>query len=225
MRRQTLPIIVATLLVVASALFMTWAALRPTQAPPSTGTPTPLQPTNTTAPTHDGSRAGDGSIDLRILTMTLPSDWRYQVNAWPEAAPAELTAELPLLAAWQGDTTFSTAPLRFTLLAVERNALSLERYAADVSAQLSTAGNVTDVSTALAADFRRDTLPVAYVRYTAESPSGRQYGYQIATFDATGDTIIIATLVTLDNNGEEVLRALVQSMRFADMPAVPQEGA
>jgi hypothetical protein len=225
MHRQTLPIVAVGVLVMASALFMSWAALHTT---PPTATPTPVTPSPaiTAAPTADGSQSGGDSVDLGVLTLVLPTDWRYQVNAWPQAAPAELADVTPLLAAWRGASSFSAAPLRFTVIMVERNALSLERYASDVAEQLAAAGNVTDVRSALDTDFRNDTLPVAYLRYAKDSASGRQYGYQVATFDAHGDNIVVTTLVTQSSNdGEELLRTLVKSMRFADMPAVPQQGA
>lgn len=222
MRQQTLPIVAVSLLVVASALFMGWAALRTTQ-PIVTPTPAPLAPVVTAALVAEQSQS-DGSIDLGLLTLELSEDWHYQVDAWPAAAPAELADTTPLLAAWQGAPNFSDAPLRFTVLAVERNELSLERYANDVAEQLA-AGNATDIQTTLDAAFRSDTLPVVYIRYTKRAASKRQFGYQVATFDAHGDRVVITTLVTQSNDGEELLRPLIRSMRFTDMPAVPQEGA
>ena len=229
MSRQSLLIVALSVLVVASALFMGWAALRTTQ--PTTAQPTvtlePVTPSPavTAAPTADESLSG-GRVDLGLLTLELPAEWRYHVNAWPAAAPTMLADTTPLLTAWLGATSFDAAPLRFTLIAVDRNGLSLERYASDVTEQLAAAGDVSDVQTAIDTTVRTDTLPIAYMRYTKESAAGRQFGYQIATFDASGDRIVIATLVTQDNDdGEELLRTLVRSLHFADMPAVPQEGA
>ncbi len=222
MRQRALPIVAVSLLVVASALFMGWAALRTTQ-PIATPTPAPPSAVVTAALVTEQSQSG-GSIDLGLLTLELPEDWRYQIDAWPAAAPAELADTTPLLAAWQGAPRFNDAPLRFTVFAVERNELSLEKYASDVAEQL-VAGNATDIQTTLDAAFRSDALPVAYLRYTKRSASERQFGYQVATFDAHGDRIVITTLVTQSNDGEEILRSLIRSMRFTDMPAVPQEGA
>jgi len=224
MRRQTLLIVALSTLVLMAALFMGWAARR-TVEPAATPTPAPTVAVAAT-PTGDGSQMGGGVIDLGQLTVTLPEDWRYVLNAWPDAAPAELAGSAPLLTAWHGAAGFRAAPLHLTLLSVERNALSLERYASDVAEQLIAAEGVSDVAAVIANNFRSDTLPVAYLSYTKESSSGRQYGYQIATFDAHGDNIVIATLLTQSSNsGEEILRTLVKSLRFADMPAVPQETA
>ncbi|GIK72196.1 MAG: hypothetical protein BroJett021_11840 [Chloroflexota bacterium] len=224
MHRQTMPIVAVSLLVAASALFMGWAALRTTQ-PIATPTPASPSPAGAVALTTEQSQSGGGSLDLGLLTLELPADWRYQIDAWPAVAPAELADATPLLAAWQGATHFNDAPLRFTVFAVERNELSLERYASDVAEQLAAADGVSDIQTVLDATFRSDTLPVAYLRYTKESAFGRQFGYQVAAFDAHGDHIVIATLVTQSSDGEEILRSLVRSMHFADMPAVPQKGA
>lgn len=224
MRRQTLPIVAVSVLVLASALFMGWAALRTTQ-PLATPTLAPPSAVVTTALMAEQSQSGGGSLDLGLLTLELPADWRHQIDAWPTEAPAELADATPLLAAWQGAARFNDAPLRFTVFTVERNELSLERYAGDVAEQLAAADGVSDIQTILDATFRSDTLPVAYLRYTKEFAFGRQFGYQVAAFDAHGDHIVIATLVTQSNGDEEILRSLVRSMRFTDMPAVPQEGA
>lgn len=217
MRRQTLPFIVVSVLVIASALFMGWTALRTVQ-PAATPFPTPslVAPTSTAAPTAKHALPGGGEIDLGLLTMALPEDWRFLRNEWPETAPAGLDNSPPMLAAWQGSEQFGEAPLRFTLLSVKRNALSLQRYANDVRQELDANEEVSDIETSIDTTFRADALPVAYIHYTQETPAGSIRGYQAATFDAAGDQIVIATLVQQagGDDVEQILRSLVRSMNF-----------
>jgi hypothetical protein len=218
MHRQTLLIVVVSLLVVASALFMGWAALR-TDAPPAPmplPSPTIADAAPTAANAPHATQHNGGEIDLGMLTIALPVEWRFLRNQWPEAAPVDLNDAPPLLAAWQGGERFADAPLRFTLFSIARNDLSLERYASDVAEQLGATEGVRDIATVIDPTLRSDTLPVAYIRYTQETPAGRMHGHQAATFDATGDQIVIATLVQQDGSAdaEELLRTLVGSMHF-----------
>lgn len=218
MHRQTLLIVIVGVLVIASALFLGWATLR--TVPPAVAPPTPpsIQATATPAemPISKRGEQGGGELNLDLLTMTLPTDWQFLRNEWPDTAPAGLEASPPMVAAWPDGETFSEASLRFTLFSITRNALSLQQYASDVAAELSATAGVSDIETSIDATFRGDTLPVTHIRYTQETPTGRIHGHQVATFDATGDHIVIATLVQQENNvdTEQLMRTLVGSMHF-----------
>ncbi|MFO7632832.1 MAG: hypothetical protein R6W76_09845, partial [Caldilinea sp.] len=100
MRGQTLLIVLVSLLVVASALFMGWAAFR-TADPVAAPSPTESIAAPTAAPTvatlrNDTWQEGGGIVDAGVLTMTLPDEWRYTTQSWPGEAPAESGDVTPL---------------------------------------------------------------------------------------------------------------------------------
>ena len=101
---------------------------------------------------------------------------------------------------------FADSRLRFTLVAVPRNELSLERYLDDVRSQLLESDPVSDVSARIATDLRQDGLPVALISYRLGTQMGQMVGYQVAALDATGEQLLIATLVQPEDDGMQLLR-------------------
>ena len=220
MRSQTLWTIIVGVLVIASALFMAWAALRPLETAPA---PVADPPTPTSSPpTHNAWQEGgvwqegEGTLDLDWVTFSMPAGWRYVVKQWPDDPPFDMQDVAPLLIAWRGAETFADSILRFTLVAIPRNDLSLERYLEDVRSQLAEDESVSDVAARLATDLRPDGLPVALVSYRVATQLGRMVGHQVAALDATGEQLLIATLVQPEEDGMQLLRSFTGAMQFGE---------
>jgi len=220
MRNQTLWIVIVGVLVIASALFMVWAALRPLEtAPPPLvpNTPLPPSPASTSpTPTRSAWQEGGALLDLDWVTLSMPTGWRYVVTEWVADPPSDAQGTVPLLMAWRDAAAFADSRLRFTLVAVPRNELSLERYLDDVRGQLLASDHVSDVTARIATDLRQDGLPVALISYRLGTQMGQMVGYQVAALDATGEQLLIATLVQPEGDGMQLLRSFIAAMQFVE---------
>lgn len=225
MRNQTLWIVIVGVLVVASALFVVWAALQPLETappPPATNTPLPPSPVSTSpTPTRSAWQEGSALLDLDWVTLSMPTGWRYVVKEWAADPPSTVRGAVPLLMAWRDAATFADSRLRFTLIAVPRNGLSLERYLDDVRSQLLEDAYVSDVVARIATDLRADGLPVALISYRTgtqmgQTQIGQMVGYQVAALDATGEQLLIATLVQPEDDEMQLLRSFIAAMRFVE---------
>jgi hypothetical protein len=155
-------------------------------------------------------------IATDLFTMTLPEGWQWTTQPWPDDRP-EMTSQLaPLVTAWPVGESFEQSQIRFSIAAMPRHALSLERYILDVTEHFSSTTGVDPVEARLVTDLRRDGLPVAFIRYATTSPAGEVSGYQAATFDITGTQLLVATLVHQADttDGERVFRTLVGSLHL-----------
>ncbi|MCS6826911.1 MAG: hypothetical protein NZ553_09885 [Caldilinea sp.] len=214
MRNQTLWTVIIGVLVIASALFMVWAALRPLETAPTPVVDAPSAATP--SPTRNIWQEGDGLLDLDWVMLTMPAGWRYVVKQWPDEPPPDTPGVAPLLMAWRETETFADSTLRFALVAVPRNELSLERYLEDVRNQLAEDESVSDVTARLATDWRQDGLPVALISYRIATQMGRLVGHQAAALDATGEQLLIATLVRPEDDGMQLLRTFIGAMQFVE---------
>lgn len=215
MRNQTLWIVIVGVLVIGSALFMGWAALRPLESTlplPAAATPLPAAPT----PIRQAWQEGGDLLDLGRVKIAMPTGWRYVVREWAADPPPDAQGAEPLLMAWSDAETFAEGRLRFTLVAVPRNELSLERYLDDVRSQLLEDSHVSDVAARIATDLRQDGLPVALISYRTGTQTEQMVGYQVAALDATGEQLLIATLVQSEDDGMQRLRSFIAGMQFVE---------
>ena len=212
MSQQNLALFGVGGLVLVALVFMGWAAVRPLD--PSVAVATPQLTAAVVAMTPPATTGAVGDIiATELFTMTLPDGWQWTTQAWSgeQAASAQLA---PLVLAWPVGENFEQSQTRFSIAAMPRNELSLERYLLDVTEHFSDTAGAATVDARLVTDLRRDGLPAAIIAYTISSPAGEVNGYQAATFDTTGTQLLIATLVHQADttDGERLFRTLVGSL-------------
>lgn len=220
MSRQNLTLLGVGGLVLVALAFMGWAVLRPLNSSVAVATPqltaaAAVAMTPPAAPVIAG-----GVIATDLFTMTLPEGWQWTTQAWSGEQAAANAHLAPLVLAWPDGENFEQSQTRFSIAAMPRNELSLERYLLDVTEHFSDTAGADTVDARLVTDLRHDGLPAAIIAYAISSPAGEVNGYQAATFDTTGTQLLIATLVhqTDTTDGEHLFRTLVGSL-YLSAPA------
>lgn len=213
MRRQNLMLLIVGLLVLISLVFMGWAASQRTL--PAAATPEPTIVDASDAPVA-GAPVQQGPVNTEMFTMTLPAGWQYSQDERISQMPVDPSHVQPLVVAWQGPNAFEQSAVRFNVVAMPRNGLSLEQYLVEASERFSGTESMSNVTPQLVTDLRADGLPAALIGYAISLDAGEFTGYQAVMISPDETKLLIATLAHPADGSdvEQLLRTLVGSMHF-----------
>lgn len=212
---------------VALALRVRWAANPVATATPSPPLTTPEVTAVTPAPVFNPTL-----LDLRSsVSVTLAAGWqtmlldagglRQRVGAIGDSTGQTLFSAVgdeatALVAHWEDAALDESLP-SLTVIVVQRNELSLNRYLDEVRTGLQAHGATVHQS-ALAVGLRQDRQPVGVLHYTlSNSVAGSPLdGYQVIAYDATATQLVVFTFTTPSARYAEMLPRFEEAVWSAD---------